>query len=88
MRNKIMQFKNAELYKKVLEKKTDQYIVWAAQMSNSNTNNILVPRTKSLLHANTNTEEGLLCYHKSLPQLKETQQDQGYNIQEKLITVT
>ena len=41
-------------------------------MSNSNTNNILVPRTKSLLHANTNAEEGLLCYHKSLPQLKET----------------
>ena len=43
-------------------------------MPNSNTNNILVPRlrTTSLLHANINTEEGLLCYHKSLTQLKET----------------
>ena len=43
-------------------------------MSNSNTNNILVSRlrTTSLLHANTNTEEGLLCYHKSLTQHKET----------------
>ena len=43
-------------------------------MPNSNTNNIQVPRlrTISLLHANTNTEEGLLCYHKSLTQLKET----------------
>ena len=43
-------------------------------MPNSNTNNILVPRkrNKSLLHANTNTEEGLLCYHKPLIQLKET----------------
>ena len=35
-------------------------------MPNSNNNNILVPRlrTTSLLHADTNTEEGLLCYHK------------------------
>ena len=43
-------------------------------MPNSNTNNILVPilRRTALLHANTNTEEGLLCYHKSLIQLKET----------------
>ena len=43
-------------------------------MPNSNTNNILVPRLRitSLLHANSNTEEGLLCYHKSLTQLKET----------------
>ena len=43
-------------------------------MPNSNTNNILVPRlrTTSLLHASTNTEEGLLCYDKSLAQLKET----------------
>ena len=43
-------------------------------MPNSNTNNILVLRlrTTSLLHANTNTEEVLLCYHKSLTQLKET----------------
>ena len=42
-------------------------------MPSSNTNNILVPRlrTTSLLHANTNTEEGLLSYHKSLTQLKE-----------------
>ena len=43
-------------------------------MPNSNTNNILVPRirTKSLLRANTKTEEGLLCYHKPLIQLKDT----------------
>ena len=43
-------------------------------MPNSNINNILVLRlrTTSLLHANTNTEEGLLCYHKPLTQLKET----------------
>ena len=43
-------------------------------MPNSNTNNILVPklRTTSLLHANTNTEDGLLYYHKSLIQVKET----------------
>ena len=42
-------------------------------MPNSNTNNILVPRLriKSLLHANTNTLEGLSCYHESLTQLKE-----------------
>ena len=41
-------------------------------MPNSNTNNMLVSRpiTASLLHANTNTEEGILCYHKSLTQLK------------------
>ena len=41
-------------------------------MPNSNTNNILVPRliTNSLLQANTKTENGLLCYHKSLAQLK------------------
>ena len=43
-------------------------------MPNNNANDILVPRlrTTSLLYANTNTEEGLLCYHKSLRQLKET----------------
>ena len=43
-------------------------------MPNSNTNGILVPkvRTTSLVHANTTTEEGLLCYHKSETQLKET----------------
>ena len=44
-------------------------------MPNSNTSNILlVPRlrTTNLLHANTNTGEGLLCYHKSLTQLAET----------------
>ena len=42
-------------------------------MPNSNTNNILVPRlrTTSLLHTNTYSE-GLLCYPKSLTQLKET----------------
>ena len=42
-------------------------------MPNSNTNNILLPRlrTTGLLHGNTNIEEGLLCYHKSLTQLKE-----------------
>ena len=48
-------------------------------MPNSNTSNILlVPRlrTTNLLHANTNTGEGLLCYHKSLTQWK------------KLITIT
>ena len=48
-------------------------------MPNSNTNNILlVPRlrTTNLLHANTDTGEGLLCYHKSLTQWK------------KLITIT
>ena len=41
-------------------------------MPNSNTNDILVPRltTTILLHGNTNTEEGLLCYRKSLTQLK------------------
>ena len=38
-------------------------------MPNSNTNNI---RTTGLLHANTNAEEGLLRYQKSLTQLKET----------------
>ena len=36
----------------------------------------------NLLLANTNTEKGLLCYHKSLTQLEETQQNQGH-IQEK-----
>ena len=43
-------------------------------MPNSNTNNMLAPRlrTTSFFHANSNTEEGLLCYHKSLRQLKET----------------
>ena len=43
-------------------------------MPNGNTNNILVQRlrTTGLLHANTNTEDGLLCYHKSLTQRKET----------------
>ena len=43
-------------------------------MPNSNTNNMLVLRlrTTGLLHANTNTEESQLCYHKSLTQLKET----------------
>ena len=43
-------------------------------MPNSNTNNMLVLRlrTTGLLHANTNTEEDLLCYHKSLTQLKGT----------------
>ena len=46
-------------------------------MPNSNNNNILVPglRTANLLHANTNNEDGLICYHKSLTQLKETQQN-------------
>ena len=55
-------------------------------MPNSNTSNILVQRlrTTGLLHANTNTKEGLLSYHKSLTQLKETQQNQGY-ISEKTI---
>ena len=43
-------------------------------MPNSNTNNVLVPRLKTtnLLHANTNIEDGLLCYHKSLTQLEVT----------------
>ena len=44
-------------------------------MPSSNTsNNILVARlrTTSLLHADTNNEGGLLCYHKSLIQHKET----------------
>ena len=42
-------------------------------MPNSNTNNILVPQLNhNSLHANTNTEEGLLCYHKLLTQLEET----------------
>ena len=43
-------------------------------MPNSNTNGILVPRVRatSLVRANTTTEEGLLCYHKSETQLKET----------------
>ena len=43
-------------------------------MPNSNTNNILISilRATSLLLANTNTEEGLLCYHKSMTQLRET----------------
>ena len=56
------------------EKETYFYIVWDTQMPNSRTSNILVPilRDTSLLFANTNTEEGLLCYHKSLTQLKET----------------
>ena len=42
-------------------------------MPNSNTNNILVPilRTTSLLHANTNSKEGLLCYRKSMTLLIE-----------------
>ena len=37
-------------------------------MPNSNTNNRLAPRliTVRVLHANNNTEEGLLYYHKSL----------------------
>ena len=41
-------------------------IVRATQMPNSNTINILVQRLRitGLCHANTNTEEGLLCYHK------------------------
>ena len=35
-------------------------------------------KNHNLLHANTKTEEGLLCYHKSLTQLEETQQNQGH----------
>ena len=46
-------------------------------MPNSNTNNILVPtlKTTSLLHANTNTKEGLLCYRKSMTHLIEAWQN-------------
>ena len=51
-------------------------LVYSLGYSNaqSNTNDILVPRlrTTSLLRANTDTEECLLYYHKSLTQLKET----------------
>ena len=74
MRNKIMLGKNDKLYKTLSEKETYSYIVWATQTPKSNTNDILVPRlrTTSLLRANTDTEECLLCYHKSLTQLKET----------------
>ena len=54
--------------------KSYRNIVWATQTPKSNTNNILVPRlrTTSFLRAYTDTEECLLCYHKSLTQLKET----------------
>ena len=49
-------------------KETSKNIIIAIQMPNSNTNNILSSRliTTSLLPANSNTKEGLLCYHKSL----------------------
>ena len=42
-------------------------------MPNSNTNNMLVPilRATSLLHANTNSKEGILCYRKSMTHLIE-----------------
>ena len=48
-------------------------------MPNSNTNNVLVPRlrTTSLLHANTNPEEGLLCYRELLTQLKNTHKEKA-----------
>ena len=40
-------------------------------------------KNHNLLQANTNTEEGLLCYHKSLTQLEENWQNQS-NIQQKV----
>ena len=73
MRNKLRQ-KCWAVQKGIRKVKLLWYIVWATQMPNSNTNNMLVLRlrTTGLLHANTNTEESQFCYHKSLIQLKGT----------------
>ena len=64
---------------KVIEK--GNVLAYSLDYSNakSNTNNVLVPRlrTTSLLHANTNPEEGLLCYRELLTQLKNTHKEKA-----------
>ena len=58
--------------KTMSENESYKYIVWATQMPNSNTNTRLFPKLINirLIHANPNSEEGILCNQKSLTQLK------------------